>query len=489
MKSAFRSCTSAFGASAFLCLCIGLSATGVLAQVGDAAAGSGLGSRGFPGNPELPCCIQIVEKDTGWPVPLVELRTTHNVRLVSDNAGRIAFDLPELMGRETWFDVIGQGYDVPKDGFGYRGVRLKPEPGKTLTVEVRRKIIARRMGRLTGGGLFAESQKLGLDRDWGESGVLGCDSVQNAVYKGRLFWVWGDTTLARYPLGIFNATCATTTLQPLHSLNPPLRVHFDYFTDPQSHPRGVSNVPGSGPTWLSALVTLPDKSGKTHLVGSYVKIKPPMEAYQCGLVVWNDKESMFERFHVLWNKTDAHPKAPPMPDGHSVFWTDTNGNRWVLFGNPFPALRCPARFEAWQDTNSWQVLSPQATLQTGGSHAMVRPHSGSIAWNPWRKRWVTVFMEKYGKPSAFGEVWYAEGDSPAGPWGPAVKVLSHQHYTFYNPELHPEFTPPGSPVLFFEGTYSITFSDGHCPTPRYDYNQMLYRLDLDAPALAPAERR
>src|SRR5690606_29600924 len=72
--------------------------------------------------PLKPCRIEVVEKGSGWPVPLVELRTTHNVCFVTDNAGVIAFDLPELMGRETWFDVIGNDYEAPKDGFGIRGV-------------------------------------------------------------------------------------------------------------------------------------------------------------------------------------------------------------------------------------------------------------------------------------------------------------------------------------------------------------------------------
>ena len=121
-------------------------------------------------------------------MPLIELRTTHHLRFVSDNAGVIAFDLPELMNRQTWFTVIGHGYEIPKDGFGLRGVRLKPEPGKTLRVEVNRSIIARRLGRVTGAGLFAESQKLGRELDWTESGILGSDSVQNAVYDGKLFW-------------------------------------------------------------------------------------------------------------------------------------------------------------------------------------------------------------------------------------------------------------------------------------------------------------
>jgi hypothetical protein len=100
---------------------------------------------------------------------------------------------------------------------------------------------------------------------------------------------------------------------------------------------------------------------------------------------------------------------------------------------------------------------------------------------------VTVFTEKSGKPSAFGELWYSEAREPMGPWGKAVKILTHDNYTFYNPRLHPEFTPTHSPVLLFEGTYSMQFADRPFPTPRYDYNQVLYRVDLDDPALAPAQ--
>ncbi len=435
-----------------------------------------------------PCRIEVVEKGSGWPVPLVELRTTHNVRFVTDNAGLIAFDLPELMGRETWFDVLGQGYEVPKDGFGYRGVRLTPAPGRTLKVEVTRTIIARRLGRLTGGGLFAESQKLGRDLAWPESGVLGCDSVQNAVYRGRLFWLWGDTTLARYPLGIFDSSSATTPIQPLTSFEPPLRLRFTYFTDPRHAPRGVAKMAGSGPTWVTGYVTLTNQAGVARLVASYVKIKPPMDAYEWGLCVWNDATENFGPLRVLWKQSAQAPKPPPLPEGHPVFWTDEQGRGWVLFGNPFPTLRCPATFEAWQDGTTWEPLKPPETLASVGDGPHVKPHSGSMAWNPWRKRWVTVFMQAFGKPSAFGELWYAEADNPTGPWGKAVKILSHDNYTFYNPRLHPEFTLPDSPILLFEGTYTMQFANKPQPTPRYDYNQILYRLDLNDPALAPAEK-
>ena len=45
----------------------------------------------------------------------------------------------------------------------------------------------------------------------------------------------------------------------------------------------------------------------------------------------------------------------------------------------------------------------------------------------------------------------------------------------------------GGPVLIFEGTYTMQFANNPPPTPRYDYNQMMYRLDLDDPALKGAQ--
>lgn len=443
---------------------------------------SGLAAEGDP-----LCRIEVVEKVTGWPVPLVELRTTHHARFFSDNAGVIAFDLPELMGRETWFDVIGNGYEVPKDGFGYRGVRLKPEPGRTLRVEVNRTIIAKRLGRITGGGLFAESQKVGQELNWPESGVLGCDSIQNAVHRGKMFWLWGDTTLAKYPLGIFHGTSATTPIQPLKNFEPPVKLKLDYFTDDNGAPRAIATMPGEGPTWVTGYVSLPDKDGQPRLVGSYLKVKPPMEGYEWGLCVWNDATANFEKLRVLWAKSEAAPKPPPVPEGHPVFWKDAAGREWVLFGNPLPTLRCPATFEGWQDASKWMAMQPPENLVSAADGKPVKLHSGSMAWNPWRKRWVIVFMQGFGKPAAFGELWYAEATSPTGPWGKAVKILSHENYTFYNPRIHPEFTAADSPVLIFEGTYTLQFADKPQPTPRHDYNQILYRLDLDDPALQPAQ--
>ena len=434
-----------------------------------------------------PCRLEVVDREDGWPVPGVELRTTHGVRFVTDNAGLIAFDLPELMNRETWLGVIGHGYEVKADGFGHRGFRLTPTPGKALRLEVTRTIPARRLGRLTGAGLFAESQKLGEHLDATESGVLGCDSVVCADYQGKLHWFWGDTILAHYPLGIFNVSAATTH-DFIPPARPPLRVAYDYFTTASagkttSRPRGVAEVPGEGPTWIWGAITLPDAQGAPHLVATAVKVKGEMEAYRWDLVEWHDDTQIFRPLSTVWTKDKAHPAPPPLPEGHAVRWTDANGRAWVLFCDPFPTLRCPATYEAWKDPKTWEPL-PADKHVTAENGKQIEAHRGHIAWHPWSKKWLVLFTQKGGSSSFLGEIWLAEADAPTGPWNNARKVATHENYTFYNPVLHPEFFRDDSPVIHFEGTYTATFSGNHQPTPRWDYNQVLYQLDLSKPPFA-----
>lgn len=124
-------------------------ATRVAATIGAVIAAAAAWGQPAAGGPPRPCAVRVLDEDGDWPVPLVELRTTHRLRFVSDNAGVVAIDAPEVLGRETWFDVIGHGYEVAADGFGFRGVRLTPVAGEELTIRVRRRLTAKRLGRLT----------------------------------------------------------------------------------------------------------------------------------------------------------------------------------------------------------------------------------------------------------------------------------------------------------------------------------------------------
>jgi hypothetical protein len=116
--------------------------------------------------------------------------------------------------------------------------------------------------------------------------------------------------------------------------------------------------------------------------------------------------------------------------------------------------------------------------------AGVTPHAGSLAWNAHRRRWIALFGQAAATPSFLGEIWFAEADSPTGPWAFARRVVTHDRMTFYNPVHHPFLDSDAGRVIRFEGTYTTTFSAAPAPTPRYEYNQILYRLDLADARLA-----
>jgi hypothetical protein len=111
--------------------------------------------------------------------------------------------------------------------------------------------------------------------------------------------------------------------------------------------------------------------------------------------------------------------------------------------------------------------------------APIEAHRGSVRWNPFRKRWVMITVQAGGATSYLGEVWYAEAPAPEGPWRDAKKIVTHDRYSFYNPVHHDFLDQDGGRLIYFEGTYTHTFSGTpETATPRYDYNQILYRLDL-----------
>jgi hypothetical protein len=467
-----------------------------------------------------PFIIQVVDAESGKPVPLVELRTTNQIRYVSDNAGIIAFDEPSLMGTEVHFAVHSHGYDVPKDGFGFRGVRLTPKHGSKAVLKVNRQIIAERVARVTGDGLYAESAKAGLEIPFNTSGknarVLGCDSVFMTPYQNRLFWIWGDTLPAKYPLGNFHTTAARTPL----TLNPNKPYQFDYLDDGKGFVKPVAKMPGNGPTWIESLVTLKNKEGQERLWGEYAKVDSQMKVHARGLLVFDDKTEQF--LHHL----EIPLTTPILPVGHSFRFTE-NGTEYLVFGNPFPRVRVPATEAAFTDPKHYEAftclksgstlahpeidrddqgqaryrwrknappLTPedeakllkQKILRAGEPQALLKDrtgslvilHRGSVRWNAYRKKWILIANQIHGKESFLGEVWYAEAASPTGPWSVAVKILTHDRKDFYNPCHHPEFDRDNGKIIYWEGTYTNTFSGNPDQTPRYEYNQILYRLDL-----------
>ena len=248
------------------------------------------------------------------------------------------------------------------------------------------------------------------------------------------------------------------------------------------------------------------------------------------LVRFNDAARIFDKVTVFT------PDAELYPAGHPVLHGDGE-ERFIYFPQPFPTVRVAADADALSDSSRYEAytcfaegstaerpkldrdadgklvfrwrrgglpftLERQSVLEKKGllsdgegfyrlrdveSGEPVRIHSGSVNWNAFRQRWILIGVQLFGS-SLLGEIWYSEAPRLEGPWRRARKIVSHEQYSFYNPKHHAMFDQQDGRVIFFEGTYTTTFSGNPDRTPRYDYNQVMYKLDLADPRLKPVQQ-
>lgn len=480
-----------------------------------------------------PLEIRVVDAETGRGVPLVLLTTTTQVSYVTDNFGRIAYLEPQHAGEQIFFSVEAHGYEVPKDGFGIAGVRVTPQPGQVTTIRLKRLNLAERLYRITGDGLYRDSLLLGyeapLQHPHGTGKVMGQDSVQVALYRGKIRWFWGDTNRLAYSLGLFRTAGATSPLPESAPLPIEQGLELQYFTREDGFARAMIELPEpEGVIWIDGVCTVLDEAtGEERLVAHYSRRKGLGEQYAHGMAVYEDERDIFVRVTELpaatnWQHLSNHPIE-----------VVSNGQKYLQSGTPFPLTRVPATYAAVMDATryeSWTCLAADADSETSPplrrvtgeldwqwrvappvtpaiearwlKAKLIRPeeaflspadaarpnerlriHTGTVHWNPYRKRWIMLASEmatRPNTPSYLGEIWYAEAPNPHGPFQRAVKVLTHHKQTFYNTCQHPFFDDQAGRVIYFEGTYTNSFTQA-LPTPRYDYNQILYRLDLAHP--------
>ena len=479
---------------------------------------------------EKPFALEVLDEATGRGVPLVELETMDNRLYVTDSAGRVAFHEPGQMGVPVWFSMRSHGYELPSDGFGMTGKRFTPQPGARATIKIKRVNLAERLVRLTGQGIYRDTVLLGekppLAEPLGNGGVVGSDSVQTAIYHGRIFWLWGDTMRLSYPLGNFRTTCAWSELPGSGGLPPAQGVDLHYFVGADGFAREMCPLERKeGVVWLFGLCVVRDEAGAERLVAHYSRRGGLEKEFEHGLAVFDDGKEIFERVVELPREEKwRFPRGRATPVRESE--TD-----YIYFGNAALCLRVRARFrdvcdpasyEAWTCARdgtpqrradgtldyAWRQDAPpieseeetkwlkrklikaeecRVTPADVATKERVTLHEGSVCWNAHRQRWVLIAVQQFGKPSFLGEVWYAEATAPTGPWPRAVKIVTHDRYSFYNPAQHAFFDEDGGRLIYFEGTYSHTFSGRTERTPHYDYNQILYRLDLADPRLKDAQ--
>ncbi len=512
----------------------GGSVTMRLVRQADAGARSDAGSdagnnesfKAFFGAPPVDAYVamRFIDAETGRGVPLVQVYDGFH-DYVSDSAGYVAYYEPTYPNPFHVFTVSSPGYLTLPDA----GTRLviNPDAGLLFTYPLTRVNVAERLYRVTGQGIYRDSVLLGLPTPLAQpllnGRVMGSDSVLSAVYKGKLYFFWGDTGKPDFPLGNFLATGARANLPDAGGLDPDVGIDLQYFTASNGFVKGVAplqRTPGVGPVWLGGLQVVVGDGGVPVMLATYANVNGLAGLYEQGLAQWNDSTLQFDR-RVVFPDSGA---PDPGPGGHPYPFAAPDGTLYSyqqsdvrVVANAAAVLN-PAQYEAWSP-----FLTGTTTVDRyadGGIHYAWRKGSktvpddavttmllaksemlekqwlasetglpiisggGVINWNQHRQRFSRIMTQAFSPISILGEILYAEGDTPMGPWVYTRKVLSHPQYTMYNPRQHPFFDEANGRVIYFEGTYTTFISGAPRATPRYDYNQLMHRLDLDDARLA-----
>jgi len=478
-------------------------------------------------NPTEYFVIKVIDDQTGRGVPLVELKTVNNIQYYTDSNGIIAFYEPGLMNRKVFFHIQSHGYQVEKDYFGYRGTALTTKPGSNSMIKISRYNIAERLYRITGQGIYKDSVLAGITAPISEpvlnGRVLGQDTIMATVHKNKIYWFWGDTDRESYPLGHFAVAGATSELPRNGGLKPSQGVDLNYFVDSEGFSKKMAPLGGEGMIWIDALMTLEDEHRTTRLLAHYARMASLGERLEHGLLIFDDEKEIFEKLVEFPNNSKLEPS------GHTFKVNVNNKDYYYFAWSPYPLVRVKvdwdhvtdiSRYEAFtclkegsdyerdepnfdhnddmslnwgwkKDTAALNVKEHQELIDDGKitkeeawlnlknveTGQEVIAQGGSVFWNDYLNKYIMIIGQVRGS-SNLGEIWFSSSDYPEGPWRWARKIVTHNKYSFYNPTQHKFFDEEGGRIIYFEGTYTDSFSGAAFPTPRYNYNQIMYRLDL-----------
>lgn len=470
-----------------------------------------------------PFALEVIDLQSRRGVPLVKVETDDGKSYYTDSNGIVALDDAGLMDQANHFALWSFGY---KD----TSATLETISGESAVVTVERINRAERLYRITGGGIYKDSVAVGrpvpIKHPLANADVKGQDSAQAVLHRGKIHWFWGDTG---YLTGGYNfRTSGATSLLPTDGgLDLDAGIDLSYFTH-KGKARAMMPMDKPGPIWTSGVFEIEAPSGGKRILAHYARVKsfPDYQIYEQGMAIYSDSKQQ------LQSMLRYPPDAPITPMGQTFLHT-VNGVEYRYFGIAYPDRRVRNNWAAVTDIKRWEAYSPfiansrydpekpplerdaegniilgwkpntdplthkiqqemvrnghieasdlARTLKDFETGADITLAAATVQWNEYRNKWILIGIQSGGN-SDLGEVWFAEALAPEGPWLYAAKVASHasgdKQYSFYNPILHSFYPRDSDSTIYFEGTYSNSFAPGQKATPRYNYNQIMYRLDL-----------
>ena len=212
-----------------------------------------------------------------------------------------------------------------------------------------------------------------------------------------------------------------------------------------------------------------------------------------------------------WTMMTAGPTAPKVARtaGGQLDW------EWRKGMAPMTAAGLSTLAKAGHITAAEASATTAYDSETGLALAVF---GGSTHWHEGREKWISIFGARSicptpstaaecqaatGHESLLGEIWYSEADAlpgmasahadagerkvtapqpPASIWANATKVATHNTsgLSCYNPLQHSFYSTPSR--IFFSCTFVNTFSGVKEKEPLYDYNNIMFGLDLETVA-------
>jgi hypothetical protein len=478
-----------------------------------------------------PFVMRIVDAETDRGIPLVNLELENGLKLVSDNEGYIAIIAPDLEGNDARFKLTGHGYTTgQKDFWGAESVICPIIHGQTRTVALKRNQLAHRLYRVTGAGRYNHSLIAGKKPSFKHydkipGNVIGQDSLICLPWQNRLWHFYGDT------LGLngfnFSASCATAPMPEQGEYDPETGIPLSYIVDKNGFARAMIETGKKGFTWIEYVVPVEFDgfSMQETLMAKYVQHATLDKVEEAGFAIFLPARKQFaivkriknskphrcthpvkvkfaqhERwllfpwemaeasFHSLIDEAKHFYFSPLIATADSdgefmlegrAFRLDRNAHGKVRYSWRRGGIGIDAKIQA--GLLKQNVLLPEQALFAPvdlDSGKRVTNFNGAITFNRYKKRWIAINQGNHP-----GQLVYAEADTPTGPWAFARQITKFEDYNLYNPLWHPWFSKNNDKTVFFEGTYTNYFSASACRTPEADYNQVMFKLNLDLPEL------
>jgi hypothetical protein len=460
--------------------------------------------------------VRAIDRLTRRGIPLVLMKTLEET-FVSDSQGFVADCRPDHADKLVAFAVSSDGYSLASGS-----ASLQVTPGQVAVLELDRQNVAERLYRVTGEGIYRDSLLLGLTTPLAhpviDGLVMGQGLTGEQLFKGQLFWVWSGTFGPAHPIETRRVSAAVSILPgQAGAVDPQVGVDPQYFAGADGLAKAIIEnlAPTTTPIELTSLLSVFAVGETERLFATYAKLGADSAVAARGLAEYNATKQLFVPSAVTYGLDDGvRPDGQPIPfrqAGVDQFYFTAP----VRIAATAKAITTPSTYEAWtaiepsttqnvlRNANgsaayAWRTGAPLTTMAAItaaglGNDQLLDDHvtdpatgahiasvTSATAWNARRGRFVRILEEMGGASSAGGEIWYQEGDTPMGPWVYARQVLTHTTYSFSNPWIHTNLATKDSRFMLFDGTYSKRFEAGTTPiVPRYDGNQIMYRLDVD----------